>query len=290
MKRTTIISLLVTLIFLFTTNLFSQNTLLWEISGNGLSAPSYLFGTIHIADKRAYQFNDSVLPKLNECQAFAMEINMDSVDETSLLGKMMIEDGKTLEDIYSKKDYKMIKAALKKSTGFDISLFNSVKPFVILTMIEASKPAKSSMEDALDIYLSKQAKDKGKKVIGIETIDEQMDVISKMPPGMVIDYIKNMGKQDKMTEQLIDAYSLQQLDKIKSIMDNSGNALGAEFNKEILTKRNYIMADRISTFIASETLFIAIGSGHLPGDEGVISLLKKKGFTVSPIIAPHTNK
>lgn len=282
--------MLVTLIFLFTTNLFSQNTLLWEISGNGLSAPSYLFGTIHIADKRAYQFNDSVLPKLNECQAFAMEINMDSVDETSLLGKMMIEDGKTLEDIYSKKDYKMIKAALKKSTGFDISLFNSVKPFVILTMIEASKPAKSSMEDALDIYLSKQAKDKGKKVIGIETIDEQMDVISKMPPGMVIDYIKNMGKQDKMTEQLIDAYSLQQLDKIKSIMDNSGNALGAEFNKEILTKRNYIMADRISTFIASETLFIAIGSGHLPGDEGVISLLKKKGFTVSPIIAPHTNK
>ena len=290
MKRIPIISILITLIFLLSTNLFSQNTLLWEISGNGLSAPSYLFGTIHIADKRAYQFNDSVLPKLNECQAFAMEINMDSIDETSLLGKMMIDDGKTLEDIYSKKDYKLIKATLKKSTGLDIILFNTVKPFVILTMIEASKPAKSSMDDALDIYLSKQAKNKGKKVIGIETIDEQMDVISKMPPGMVIDYIKNMNKADKQTQQLIDAYSLQQLDKINTIMNQSDNALGEEFNKEILTKRNYIMADRISNLITSQTLFIAIGSGHLPGNEGVISLLKKKGYTVSPIIAAHTKK
>jgi uncharacterized protein YbaP (TraB family) len=78
------------------------------------------------------------------------------------------------------------------------------------------------------------------------------------------------------------------LEKIKSILDKSGDAMGAEFDKEILTKRNYIMADRISKLIANETLFIAIGSGHLPGDEGVLNLLRKKGFTVSPVIAAHT--
>ena len=289
MKRIQILNVLLFLILISSTSLFSQNTLLWQISGNGLSAPSYLFGTIHISDERAFHFNDSVISKLNECSAFAMEINMDSVDESGLASKMMLEDGKSLSDIYSNKDYKIIKKAFKKSTGFDILLFNNMKPFVILTFLEASKPSKGT-GDALDIYLSKLAKSQGKKVIGIETVDEQMDVISKMPPGMVIDYIKNMNKEDKMTQDLIDAYSMEKLDKIKTIMDRSGDELGAEFDKEILIKRNYIMADRISKLISNESLFIAIGSGHLPGDEGVIALLKKKGFNVSPIIAPHTNK
>src|SRR5665213_1687839 len=206
MKRN-LVKFCLTAFMLFSINyIFCQNTLLWQISGNGLKSPSYLYGTIHLSDPRAFQFNDSVMPKLNESQAYAMEINMDSVDESSLIGKMMLDDGKTLADIFSKKDYKLIKKALKKSTGFDIALFNHMKPFVILTLIESTNTVKGSGEE-LDLFLAKKAKDQGKKVIGIETVDEQMDVISKMPPALVMDYIKNMNKTDKMTQELINAYS-----------------------------------------------------------------------------------
>jgi len=298
MKRKIFIPLLLSLAMLLNVSLFAQNSLLWEISGNGLSAPSYLYGTIHLQDKRVFDFNDSLMPKLLECSTFAMEINVDSVNETRLMAMMFMEDGKTLEDIYSKKDYALLKKAFKKMTGMDILLFNTMKPFAIMTLIEASETLKGKKEDTskknmkeeMDLYLAGIAKDSGKKVIGIETVDEQMAVVSKMPPSLLIASIKNSNKDDKEIEKMIEAYRHEQLDKVLAMLDDKSSPLGVEFSDEILTQRNHIMADRISNLIPAQTIFIAIGAGHLPGKEGVIELLRKKGFTVKAVMAPHTFK
>jgi uncharacterized protein YbaP (TraB family) len=298
MKRKIFISFLLSLMVLIGMPVFAQNSLLWEISGNGIAAPSYLYGTIHIQDKRVFDFNDSLMPKLFECSTFAMEINMDSVDETKLMGMMFIEDGKTLEDLYSKKDYKLIKKVFKKKMGFEITMFNTMKPFAIMTLMEASEmmkgkkedTARKNMKEEMDLYLAGMAKDSGKKVIGIETVDEQMAVVSKMPPSLLIEYLKNIDKEDKETDKLIEAYRHEELDKVLEMLDDKKSPFGAEFNDEILTKRNHIMADRISNLIKEKTIFIAIGAGHLPGKEGVIELLRKKGFNVRAVMAPHTFK
>ena len=298
MKRKLFISCLIGIMLLLRLPMVAQNSLLWEISGNGISAPSYLYGTIHIQDKRVFDFNDSLMPKLLGCSTFAMEINVDSVNELKLTSMMFIEDGKTLEDIYSKKDYKMICKAFKKRMGFDILMFNSMKPFAIMTIMEAAEMMKGKktdtsgtmMKEEMDMYLEGIAKENGKPVIGIETVDEQMAVISKMPNSMLIDYLKNINKEDKTTEKMIEVYRHEELDKVLAMLDDKSSPMSVEFTDEILTKRNHIMADRIGDLIKTKTIFIAIGAGHLPGKEGVIELLLNNGFMVNAVIAPHTFK
>src|SRR6478672_5891014 len=83
------------------------NSLLWKISGNGLNKPSYLYGTIHIKDKRAFHLGDSVMPAFNACQSFAGEIVLDAGNQSKIMGMIFMSGDTTLDMLLSKQDYKL---------------------------------------------------------------------------------------------------------------------------------------------------------------------------------------
>src|SRR6187402_3369857 len=135
-----------------------NNSLLWEISGNNLNAPSYLFGTMHVKDKRAFQFHDSLMIKLKSCQTFAGELVLDKAAAKEVSGDILLPQGKELKTLLTEKEYKKVKKFCKKNMGAMSLLINKIKPIFTSALISESM-LESDMPKALDEYLQEKAKD-----------------------------------------------------------------------------------------------------------------------------------
>lgn len=265
----------------------SKSSLLWQVSGPGIKDTSYLYGTIHIKDKRVFEFNDSLMPKMDLVDAFAMEIELNPENLQKMMTLMLLPDGQKLKDFYKRKDYKLIEKHVKEQLGIDIEVLENFKPMVLISMLTTQDA--SSVHTSLltvDEYLKQHANDAGKQIISIETVEEQMKVFEQIDPQSVIDMIKNFDTSVASLEQMILAYQAQDPEKVLAVMykDNSLE----ELEQTLIIDRNKIMAERFMDMTQEQTVMFAVGAGHLGGADGVINLLREKGLTVSPIIAGHT--
>lgn len=262
----------------------TPKTLLWEISGNGLSESSYLYGTMHVADKRAYKFRKSVMPSFEKCKGFAMELDMEEVNPLEMMNSMKLDSGK-LSDFFQKDDYAKLSSWFKENMRTDIALFEDFKPFFLYSLM-AKDQYGSQMDEALDLYFYKEAKKQGKSTGGLETVAEQMNAINRIPMDdqikMIMEGMEEEGDSKDESQVLIKYYKKQDLDRMMSLSEEM--EMGNDFEAALITERNYRMAERIQPLIKEQSTFIAVGALHLPGQEGVIDLLRKDGYEVNPIM------
>lgn len=253
-------------------------TLLYKITGNGLEAPSYLYGTMHVGDKRAYKFSKSVLPSFESCDAYAMELDFDKVDQAALMQQMKMKEGK-LKDLFTEEEWTKLDNYFQTKMKSSINDFNDFSPFFVQALIAQSQFG-SQMGQAVDMYFFKKAKAANMKTMGIETMEEQIDAINSLPTDEQKDMLLKSIEEDmkKATDVMLKYYSKGKLDKLADLMEEEET--GAAFEKEMVTDRNHTMAERIAPIIREQSTFIGVGALHLPGEEGVIELLRKQGFTV----------
>jgi len=268
--------------------LFSKNIkgqLLWEISGNGLTESSYLFGTLHVKDKRAFEFNDSVFVKIESCDAFAMEIL--TSDETNKIFQdaFTLKDGKTLKDFYNEDDYQFIIEACKEKADVDVSDFQDLHPMGVEVGLGYMQMSED-MNFIVDDYLYEIAKKKNKKALSLESMQTQLDLLKKMPSDGLLNYLKNWDYYNAIVEEMILVYQVEDLKNILKV--SLKNKSAKYYEKEMLLDRNVSMTDSIDAVVHRQSTFMAIGAAHLPGEDGVIELLKKKGYNLTPIIASKT--
>lgn len=261
----------------------TPNSLLWQISGNGMPHNAYLFGTMHVKDKRAFDFSPNMTIAFDTCKAFAMEIALEPDIYKDIFKLMVADKDYRIEDYLKPEELQKIDNFLKKEFGFKLEYFKQIKP-VFLYIIMSGTGMSVDNEHFLDEYLFLKAKQKEKTIIGIESLQEQINALDGLTIPeqlqLVLDAVDSFGKNKKAEQKLLKYYQKQQLSEIAQIIEEGGNE---KVNKLLLTNRNYVMADRIANFLPKESIFIAIGAGHLPGNEGVIELLRKKGFTVVPV-------
>jgi len=272
---------------IFAGQAFAQNSLLWEISGNGLKNKSYLYGTVHIQDKRVFQFGDSLMPRFNSCTAFAGELLLMKQNDPAELMKMVFMPGDTtLKMLLSKADYKLVHDYTKKKLGVMAGMVDKLKPIFTSSIITETF-AKKDEPYSLDEYFQKIAAEKKMQVIGIETAQEQMSALDRVSlkeqAQMLVDGIKEDAATTDTTamEKLISIYLTQNLDSIQYYI--SDQDLSDAFSKSIITERNHKMAERIDTLVRNKSAFVGVGAAHLPGKEGVIALLRERGFTLRPV-------
>ncbi len=262
-----------------------NNSLLWEITSDSLKAPSYLFGTMHVKDKRAFQFHDSLLIKLRSCKTFAGELVLDKNAAKEMSSDILLPQGKELKTLLTKEEYKKVKKFCNKNIGAMSLLINKIKPIFTSALISESM-LESQMPKALDEYLQEKAKDYNLIIKGLETMQEQMSVLNKLSledqAKMLVEQVENAKEEKKELQRLADVYASQNLDSIYSFIQ--APEMQGEFGDAMIKDRNVIMANRLEKLIRSETVFCAIGAAHLPGDNGVLSLLKKKGYKLRPIM------
>lgn len=280
MKRIFLIGFL-SAIALFAT----AQTVLWEITGRRLKQPSYLYGTIHIQDARVFAFGDEVIDAFNSTEAFAMEILMDELDMVEVQNAMFMKD-ETLKDLLTPEDYELLDSIVREKTGQSLFMFNKMKPFFLSSQLMQLDLAKDKAE-ALDMYLLSKAREQGKICLGIEDFSDQIDAIDAISLedqiAMLMEGLTDtVETTEERFENLVEAYLTGNLEKMYELTKDT--ALPAEFHQAFLIDRNIKMARNIHRFIRRHSTFAAVGAAHLPGEKGVINLLRKRGYTVKPIL------
>jgi uncharacterized protein len=262
----------------FPANAISQS-LLWKISGKGMPSQSYLYGTIHIKDRRVFEWQDSVYSRLRLCQTFVGELDLNADNIMKAAGYMMLPEGQTLHDRFTPEEYQLVKDAVKSCSGYDLSMLDKLKPASLIALCFLGNNS-DDLEATVDELLYRKAVEYGIAVAGIETVEEQAALMDKIPDSYVVDYFKNLNEQEEEFEKLIRFYRQADLDSLWLLMQDEES--GSMINDELIRSRNYRMTERMIPLIRQQSTFIAIGSGHLPGGDGVIALLRKDGFTVEP--------
>ncbi len=267
------------------------NSLLWRVSGNGLQQPSFLYGTMHVSDARVFQFSDSVMPAFERCGLYAMEIDFNDVRPMELLSKMMAGGNKSIRKSLAPEDYRLLDSVFRAGNrGIPLRLFDNMSP-VLLEMMMGMQTlglSDSSIEgntEALDIYFNNLAKKQNKKIVGIETVAEQINALNSLSYQEQLEMlqlsINDLKYGTENNSYLISYYVQQQLDSLLTRSKEQG--MPPKFFKALVTERNKRMADRMEKTMKDQSAFMAVGALHLAGNEGVVALLRKKGFMVEPI-------
>jgi uncharacterized protein YbaP (TraB family) len=266
---------------------FSQGkSILWEISGNGLTDTSYLFGTIHIRDKRVFNLGDSTYYAINRTSALYGELDLQDKEAIKkLVPEIMMPNDTTLELLISATDYDQVKAYCKKNIGMYALLINKIRPMYISTMVtEHLLP--SQEKKPLDMYLQTYAVKKKKEVGGIETYEEQIAVMNmiglKEQADMLVDQIQHIDEEKVLLDKMLQLYLDEDLTKLDVLLKQD-TSMTTAFNEAMFDKRNIVMLERMRANMNRYSCFFAVGAGHLCGDKGLIVLLKKAGYTVRPV-------
>ncbi|HLO44354.1 MAG TPA: TraB/GumN family protein [Leadbetterella sp.] len=271
------------LFFVFNTAFAQEKGLLFEISDNNLQKPSYIFGTMHLLCKGDFEMSQEMISKINSSEILAMEMDMD--DPTmgfKMLGKMKMKGDTSLSDLMPPTRYDSLRTYLKDSLNLPPMMFQKTKPFLIYSLILTKLlPCETLM---LENEIMKIGK--GKKVVGLETLDFQMGLMDKMSYQLQADYLLETlaDKQKSIREfqEMAEAYKKRDLEiLLKSI--NVEKGMMADFENEMLFKRNLAWIPEIKKLVSEKTTFIAVGAGHLGGPKGVLQLLKNEGFTIKTI-------
>lgn len=268
-------------------------SLLWEITGKGMNKPSYLFGTMHVSSKMVFNLSDSFYLGIKNADVVALETDMgtwqDDFSRYDLDGSSYNFDYNLRRGADGPGDYltigtlqfppyeKLIEMALYSSPA----MINS-----FLYRTNSDKAVDFEEDTYLDMHIYQSGKKWGKKVCGVENFDESMELMKQA----YIDAAKEKTKKQRSFDyegdfsysKLEDAYRTGNLDLLDTI--NKVNSTSAAFDEKFLYQRNEIQAASIDSIIRTkQSLFVGVGAAHLPGQRGVIEILRRMGYSLRPI-------
>lgn len=273
--------------------------LLWKVSGNGLNSPSYIMGTHHLAP---LSINDSIIglqKAMDETKQVYGELKMSEIQDPATLQKMqqmiMMGNDTTLTTLFSLEDYETVNKFCKENLNMDLITVPKIKPSFLLNNITVVAYMKHvgnyNPQEQLDTYFQTKAIEKGKKVNGLETPEFQFNLLFngytlKRQAQLLACTISNIEQEIENLKKLTDAYMKQDLDTMLKINEErKGNQCDPLPKEEdaMIYDRNNTWAQKLPVIMKTEPTFIAVGALHLPGNKGVLNLLKKQGYIVEPV-------
>lgn len=280
------------ILFIFLSSVgFSQqkwpNTFLWRISGNGLTKPSYLYGTIHLEDKRLFQFSDSLYHSLESVEGFALEIDFKEFLDSFFMHVIAKEENKLLQEGVTIDREKLDPSAdsiLKKFGIKDVVTkrdLKKIRDYRINKLV-----GQGEMQTIVDGYLYGLALRQGKWIGGIEDVPDQLNILDEL--GGDLNPEKVFQPEASLKKSLNEMIRIYINRDLQSLADYSNGKDDRQYKDVLLIKRNVKMARRMDSLSKIRTMFFAVGVAHLPGDSGVITLLRERGFKVEPVFSAQT--
>ena len=274
--------------------------LLYRISGNGLQRPSYIVGTYHLAPA---SFADSI-PGLRaaqeQCEQVYGELEINALlnpDSTALVQQaMLLPEGMKLSQILTPDEMKRVKDYAQKKFGFTASILmqqaERMTPIGLTTQFEllncVMKTGQIDVSNVLDISLQRDAQKSGKITGGLESLSLQMNVLyqgksMERQKQLLLCLVDHSDFDDMMTDSIIKSYFAQDLEGVKNAMDmkmdNDCDNTSDEEEQLISGRNANWMVQMPAIMQAKSTLFV-VGAGHLPGEKGVLNLLRQAGYQV----------
>jgi uncharacterized protein YbaP (TraB family) len=266
----------------------SADALLWKIEGKGKTNVSYLFGTIHIIDADDFFWPDGTLSAIEKANQMVFEIDMDVMSDFSaqmaLMPEIFMKGNKSLDDYLSEEDYEIVKSHFSEK-GMPMFMVRRMKPMVASAMSEldlSSLDMSMSEMKSYEFEFYDLARQRDMDVDGLETMDYQIGLFDSIPYAdqakMLVESITTTA-DDEMLEQTIEMYKAQDIEGLYDMM----GAEDERFQEVLLFRRNANWIPIMEKMMVENSVFFAVGAGHLGGQKGVIELLRQAGYTLSPL-------
>lgn len=276
-----------------------NNSLLWKVYQQGKTDTSFLYGSIHIKDKRVFDVNRHFNRVFEKSNTVALELHFDSINPFQLMNFIMMEDGKTLKNVMDSSKYKVVKSFFEDTLKTSIQYIERFQPIYTSTLLGEMKntAVDSNMNDKfLDEKFFSDAKSAGKSLIGLEKMEEQMQAFGSLPytvqAELLYETVKETNKNPEVNpiEELILMYINQDLNSISEYINdfNQSNSETIQpyeqlLKEKLLDERNLRMVSRSMQLVKTGNTLIIVGAAHLPGELGLIELYRKRGFIVEPL-------
>lgn len=261
--------------------------LLFEITHKNLAKPSYIFGTIHAICPTDMLPMEKFAPYIDKTEELILEVDLDDPAEIASMAKgVRLPEGKTFKQYLTPEQYAKVDEMVKNHLGFSADMVSTVKPGLLMIMVLASPKAIGCATDAYDKALMREAVAKKKPVSGLETAEMQIAFLDTKPVeqqakelyAMAVDPQKAVADLRKMTE----VYKLQDAEKLLAASSSQMEA-DKTFVTKLLDERNAAWIAKLDEAVKVKPTFIAVGAAHLGGKNGVLNLLKVKGYTLKAI-------
>ena len=264
----------------------SANSLLWEVSGKGLSTPSYVFGTIHMICPADMHMAESVKQAVSKSRQVVMEMDMDdpTMAQQAQAG-MMMQGGQNLQQLLSPADYTRLGTYLQAKANLPIDKVGTIKPFLLGSML---MPAVLGCTPAsYEMAFVEMAKEQKKEVLGLETMQDQLGVFDKIPYAeqskMLTDMVNKETEMQQEMQQLLSLYKAQKVEALHEMSTKSVFGF-TKYNDLLLDARNQRWIAGMEKMASAQPTFFAVGAAHLGGPKGVLALLRAQGYQVRPVV------
>lgn len=262
-----------------------EKTFLWQVSGPGITTPSYLFGTIHLMCPDEIVITEILKEKFNSVQQLFLELDMD--DPTVLVKTMqhmqMINDT-TLKDLLPGAEYDSLLSRFKTLTGMPLEMMTSMKPELIETLMYPALLGCQGAE-AWEQKFMQMAKANNIEIKGLETVDDQLEIFDAIPyKAQAEELAETLANLDSVKENfnaMLKLYKERDVDGLNKLIYSDEEF--SKYENVLLKNRNEKWIPQIIEQAKLKPTFFAVGAAHLGGEIGVINLLRKNNYTVTPV-------
>lgn len=271
--------------------------LLWKVTGNGLSKPSYIFGTFHVAPVSIVDSVAGLDEAMASVEAVYGELALSELHSAPLkIAQTFIAPAdSTLGKVFTEAELQEINSVFSDLAGVTMDFTSSAdgyKPVALSSAMLGILAKKSvpgyKIGETLDEYLLSRAVDAGKYVGGLESLQKQIDLLYSTPISQqaadLLELVRMNGSSTTILREMYDAYKAGDIDGLyEMISDSENGGLLENANDRLLKERNEAWVEFLLGFIPTTSVLVVCGAGHLPGADGLISLLRGAGYSVEPV-------
>ena len=265
----------------------NDNTLLWQISGKELKNEAYVFGTMHILCPEDSKLSPSMVALLGMVKAIYFEVDMDDmVQMVGSMKSMNMKDETRLVDLLSLEDYEKVSAYFSSKSKLPFKMIENYKPMLLSSMIaEQEMPCKAT--NGMELTILNEANKHKAEIKGLETLSFQAGLFDSIPYAEqakeLVKAIDSTIHQSGQLDSMMKFYRDQDLNALDKMINSTEAGLEAKYMDLLLYNRNRNWANQFETVSKDGPILIAVGAGHLAGQQGLLQLLRQKGYTVKPM-------
>jgi hypothetical protein len=252
-----------------------------------------VLGSIHYLKKEVYPLDEKIEKAFDQSNILGVEANVENVskmDVQKLVESAFYSGDETLEKHLSPEAFELVKKQLTE-LGASLEAANKYRPWFLALSLASIEIVKLGFDPnyGIDRYFLSKATEK-KKIVELESLEYQINLFSALSEKdqelFILYTLKDIKVLEQELDKLIKAWTAGDEKGIESIMTKSikeDKRLVPVYEKLVI-ERNKKMVSKIEEYLKEkETFFVIVGAGHLVGNQGIIELLKGKGFLLEQL-------
>lgn len=240
---------------------------------------------MHVRDHAAFGDLEQIREKILEMDYYYSEMDLEMAPDPEMISFQVMPGEQTLRTIIPEKKYLKLQHSIQKSFGIDIQIYDHFYPMILSNLIQTTVLENQS-ELILDYHLYQMAREEGKKMRYLESLETQLDIFSKISLEAQLKSLLQLGRQPNKAKKQLKALVQDYAERNTRQMYHRTQKQLGKLRHKLLYDRNVKMAEKLAEELQETRAFVAVGAAHLFGYKGILRLLKNAGYQIRAVEAP----